>query len=489
VVRANDDPSDLAKPRGKQDWKLKPHSIWYPRTTGIWQTVWLEIVPESFIESLRWTSNLERWEIGLEARMGGLSRRGLELAVRLHVGKQVIAEDTYSVIAAEVNRRIALSDPGIDDYRNALLWSPSSPTIIEAELELRTQQGDVLDRVRSYTALRAIAIQGDRFILNGKPLTLRLVLDQGYWPESGLTAPSDGALLQDVFLAKKLGFNGVRKHQKVENPRYLYWADHMGLLVWEEMPSAYRYTRRSIDRLTREWIAVLERDSSHPCIVAWVPFNESWGVPDLPDSPAQRHYVQALYHLTKTLDPTRPVIGNDGWESVATDIIGIHDYDDQPARIGKRYGLEDIEAHLLKRERPGGRMLVVDGKLSPDLPIVLTEFGGIALSSNHDGNWGYSRCESPAELLQRYCALLETVRALPALAGFCYTQFTDTYQEANGLLYADRTPKVPIEQIALCTNGSRPDYDAHVEAAWRERLMDRLGYHPDHRIENSRVTV
>ena len=134
-----------------------------------------------------------------------------------------------------------------------------------------------------------------------------------------------------------MGFNGVRKHQKIESPRYLYWADMLGLLVWEEMPSAYRFTRTSIERLTREWTDAIARDASHPCIIAWVPFNESWGVPDLPDSPAQRHYVQALYHLTKTLDPIRPVIGNDGWESVATDIIGIHDYDDQPERIAKRY--------------------------------------------------------------------------------------------------------------------------------------------------------
>ena len=136
--------------------------------------------------------------------------------------------------------------------------------------------------------------------------------------------------------------------------------------------------------------------------MAWVPFNESWGVPDLPDSPAQRHYVQALYHLTKTLDPTRPVIGNDGWESVATDIIGIHDYDDQPERIGKRYGMDEIEARLFKRERPGGRMLVVDGKVSAGQPIVLTEFGGIACGGSNKGTWGYSRAETPAELLERY---------------------------------------------------------------------------------------
>jgi hypothetical protein len=239
------------------------------------------------------------------------------------------------------------------------------------------------------------------------------------------------------------------------------------------MPSAYRYTTRSIQRLTREWLEVLERDRSHPCIITWVPFNESWGVPDLPDSPAQRHYVQALYHLTKCIDPSRPVIGNDGWESVATDIIGIHDYDEQPERLGLRYGVDDIETRLLKRERPGGRMLRVGSLDKCGQPIVLTEFGGTAFGHNREGIWGYSQTETADDLLKQYSALLSTVRRLPALAGFCYTQFTDTYQEANGLLYADRSPKVAIHEIALATTGSVSDYDAHIETLWRDQIMEQ----------------
>lgn len=471
VVQAHDDPADLAKPRGKQDWKLEPHSIWYPRTTGIWQSVWLEVVPATRIETIHWSSSLDRWDIGLDACIRSASGQKLTLAVQLKCGDMTLATDSYEVISGEVHRRIALSDPGIDDYRNNLLWSPSSPTLIDATLELRNEAGEVIDSVSSYTAIRSVAVQGDRFILNGRPLTLRLVLDQGYWPESGQTAPNDAALLQDVILAKKLGFNGVRKHQKIECERYLYWADKLGLLVWEEMPSAYRYTTQSIHRLTREWFEIIERDRSHPCIIAWVPFNESWGVPDLPDSPAQRHYVQALYHLTKSLDPARPVVGNDGWESIATDIIGIHDYDDQPERIGKRYGIDDIEAQLFKRERPGGRMLFVGAEGTWTHPIVLTEFGGIAFGKNRDDIWGYSRTDTAQQLAERYAALMEVVRNLPALAGFCYTQFTDTYQEANGLLYADRTPKAPFDEIAQATTGSRPDHDIQTETMWREQIM------------------
>ena len=268
-----------------------------------------------------------------------------------------------------------------------------------------------------------------------------------------MTPPDDAALRRDIELAKAMGFNGVRKHQKIEDPRYLYWADRLGLLVWAEMPSAYRFTQDSVRRTTKEWMAVLARDSGHPCIIAWVPFNESWGVPNLPMNPAERHYVRALYHLTRTLDPARPVIGNDGWESVATDIIGIHDYDADAERLSKRYLADEILPRLFKRERPGGRLLVLEGERHADQPIVLSEFGGITLAADENTTWGYSRARSGADLADRFTALMTVIRSLGVISGFCYTQFSDTYQEANGLLYADRTPKIPLDQIAAAVRG------------------------------------
>ncbi len=455
VVRAEDDPFDLAKPRGKQDWQRESHSIWYPRTSGIWQPVWLERVPETRIDSVRWTPNLERWEIGLEVRLGGRARQDLRLRVALTARGALLAEDVYAMVHMEVSRRIGLSDPGIDDYRNELLWSPHSPTLIEARLELIDPEDRVLDEVHSYTALRSIAVQGQTVVLNGRPYPLRLVLDQGYWPESGMTAPDESALRRDIELAKQMGFNGVRKHQKIEDPRWLYWADRLGLLVWEEMPSAYRFTSLSIERLTREWMEVIRRDYSHPCVIVWVPFNESWGVPNLPEIAAQRHFVQGLYHLTHMMDATRLVVGNDGWESGATDLIGIHDYDDRPEALAHRYGMDENIPRLFRRERPGGRMLVLEGQ-SGGQPIMLSEFGGIAFRPT-DGQafWGYSTAPDADGLEQRYTALLDVVRRLPAIAGFCYTQFADTYQEANGLLYADRRPKFPLERMADATRGPR----------------------------------
>ncbi len=456
TVWAHDDPQDLAKPRGKQDWQVEPHSIWYPRTTGIWQTVWVELVPHTYIDRIRWTPQFERWEIGFEAFVAGDRQSGIQIKVKLSIGCMLLVNDTYEVINGEIHRRIALSDPGIDDYRNELLWSPEKPTLINAQVELWAD-GKLLDEVKSYTAMRTVSIQRDRFMLNGRPYYLRLVLDQGYWPDTLMTAPSDEALRHDVELVKAMGFNGVRKHQKIEDPRFLYWADVLGLLVWEEMPSAYRFTPKAVDRLTREWTEVIDRDASHPCIVVWVPFNESWGVPNLVEAAAHRHYVQALYFLTKTLDPTRPVIGNDGWESTDTDILAIHDYDNNPQTVAKRYGPEVQLADLFNRGRPGGRVLTLDGHPHQGQPVMLTEFGGIACAGRENPDfhrvWGYVRASDTSELQHRYSALLKVVNRVEMFSGFCYTQLTDTFQEANGLLYADRTPKFPIEAIAAATLG------------------------------------
>jgi beta-galactosidase/beta-glucuronidase len=457
TVRVEDDPGDLEKPRGKQDWQLHPHAIWYPRTTGIWQTVWLERVPTIRLNNIIWTPNLERWEIGLDASVIAPLGAKLRLGVKLWVDDLTLVHDHYTIVAGEVHRRIALSDPGIDDFRNELLWSPATPRLIEAELEISDEHGNRLDLVRSYTALRSITAHNDRLLLNGRPYLLRMVLDQGYWDQTGLTPPSDAAVRRDVELAKAMGFNGVRKHQKIEVPRYLYWADRLGLLVWEEMPSAYRFSKRSVERLTEQWMEVMERDVSHPCIMAWVPFNESWGVPNLPDSPPERNYVKALYYLTKTHDPTRPVIGNDGWESVATDIIGIHDYDSNYERMGRRYWAHEVVPKLFKRERPAGRMLVLDRNSRREHPIVLSEFGGIALSMDAQATWGYTRAETAQTFAERFAQLLKVVRGMEALSGFCYTQFADTYQEANGLLWADRTPKIPLTAIARAVTGIQRD--------------------------------
>ncbi|MDD5577777.1 MAG: glycoside hydrolase family 2 TIM barrel-domain containing protein [Methylobacter sp.] len=454
TVMVEDDPHDLTKPRGKQDWHLEPHSIWYPRTTGIWQTVWIERVPPTFIQKIRWTPYMEQFALGFEAHVVGNLTGDLIVEIILRHESRVLAHDSYRVINGETDRRIIISDPGIEDSRNELLWSPERPTLLDAEIRLK--RGDkVLDEFTSYTAIRSVNILRDRFMLNGRPYQLRLVLDQGYWPDTLLAAPDDDALRRDVELAKAMGFNGVRKHQKVEDPRYLYWADRLGLLVWEEMPSAYRFTRTTIQRLVREWIEVIERDFSHPCIIVWVPFNESWGVPELNNVREHRDAIEALYHLTKTLDSTRPVIGNDGWESSATDIIGIHDYDSNPDQLNQRYGIGINVEQLFDRRRPGGRILTLDGYPHQGQPIMLTEFGGIAYVKCPEPGvrqaWGYSVARTDEEFTRMYEQIVAVVAHCSLFSGFCYTQFADTFQEANGLLCADRTPKIPLEEIYRAT--------------------------------------
>ncbi|HLL22265.1 MAG TPA: glycoside hydrolase family 2 TIM barrel-domain containing protein [Kofleriaceae bacterium] len=453
VIKATDDPFDLGKPRGKQDWLAEPHEIWYPRTTGIWQTVWLEPVPRLSIRRVQWTPFLEHWEMGVAVELAGPLEPNTSIRIRLRHADQVVADDRYAVTNYELARRIAFADPGIDDYRNHFLWSPSHPTLLEADIELYVGERRV-DSVWSYTALRSVGVQGNRFMLNGRPFFLKMVLDQGYWPDTLLAPPDVAALRRDVELTIGLGFNGVRKHQKLEDPRWLYFCDLYGVLVWAEMPSPYRFSPLAVQRLVSEWTEALRRDVSHPCIAAWVPLNESWGVPDLPTNPAHRDYVRALYHLTKTIDPTRPVVGNDGWEHVATDLITIQDYASNPTVLRERYATPEAVQRVLERQQPGGRALTLPGFQPGQQPVLLSEFGGIALLDDRSG-WGYSRVDRGEDLLNAYEGILRALHACRGIAGFCYTQLTDTFQEKNGLLTMRREPKFEMERIAEATRGKR----------------------------------
>ena len=392
--------------------------------------------------------------MGLECWLSGPERDGLRLHARLTVGDHLIADDTYSVVNGEVHRRIALSDPGIDDYRNELLWCPESPTLIHASVELWADRGQLVDTVASYTALRSVGTQRDRFVLNNRAYRQRLVLDQGYWPESGMTAPDDEALRRDVELAKAMGFNGVRKHQKLEDPRYLYWADVLGLLVWAEMPSAYRFTQQSVRRVTREWTAAIARDASHPCVVAWVPVNESWGVPNLPDNP----HRAALRARALSSDPHARSDAAGDWQRRMGERRNRHHRHPRlrsgsgaagaPLSRGRR-AAATLQPRAPRWAAPGtGR------GTSSELPIVLSECGGIALSTQ-TGAWGYTRATTAEELGELYRRLMSALDSIGLVSGFCYTQFADTYQETNGLLDAYRRPKIPLEQIAAATRGVR----------------------------------
>ena len=465
VVRAEDDPHDLHQPRGKQDWQPEPHVIWYPRTTGIWQTVWLEVVPEVRIETLRWTPDLTHWSIELEASVTGAIPKQASLRAGLSLRGQTVAEGSVRILNGRVRLCLSLPDPGIDDERNLWMWSPEHPHLLEATLELTDETVPsnpvILDTVRSYTALRSVGTDCKRFLLNGDPYYLRMVLDQGYWPEGVMTA-TDEELRRDVELTKQLGFNGARKHQKVESSRWLYWCDLLGLIVWAEMPSHYAFSSEATVRLRAEWTEVIERDRSHPCIVAWVPLNESWGITNVSRDATQQHYAQALYHLTKTLDPSRLAIANDGWEFVVGDWLGIHDYTHLPEKLFQRYGSHEAVRYTL--ENPTGKPLVVGGFYSENIPIFLSEFGGIAFTVGADSKgWGYSRVSDATMFEEKYRALLEMVHECKGIAGFCYTQLTDTFEEKNGLLDERRQPKAELKRLGQITRGQRSAHQAEIE--------------------------
>jgi hypothetical protein len=284
---------------------------------------------------------------------------------------------------------------------------------------------------------------------------LRLALAQNYWPDSLLAAPSADALRREVELARSLGFNGLRIHQKIEDPRFLYWCDRLGMLVWGEAANAYVYSDRAAEMLTREWLAAVRRDYNHPCIVTWVPLNESWGVPDLDRSAQQRNFVRALYYLTKGLDPTRPVIANDGWQHGVGDIFGVHDYAPTGEMLRDRYADRRTIERTIREVRPHHYPLLSEGGALEDKPIVVSEFGGLTFTPGAGEDWfGYGQFADAEALLARYQDLVDALLDSTALAGFCYTQLTDTEQETNGLLTAQREPKLDPERVRAIT--SRP---------------------------------
>ncbi|MBI5671442.1 MAG: glycoside hydrolase family 2 [Chloroflexi bacterium] len=444
VVRVEDSSTDLAQPRGKQFWEEEPKSIFYTRTTGIWQTVWLEPVESSFIERARLTPNIDAWEIKVEYRVDNpLPNQTIEIEVSF--AGEILAHDSSGVENLQFKATRVLPLPDVKDDR---LWSPEAPNLYD--MVLRLWDGNcLLDEVQLYFGMRKISVEEGRVLLNNRPYYMKLVLDQGYFPEGLITPPSDEDVRLDVEMTKNMGFNGVRKHQKIEDPRYLYWADRMGLLVWGEMANAQTYADCAVQRMMAEWQAAIERDYNHPCIVAWVPLNESWGVPRLVTDGRQPMHAMSLYYLTKSLDPTRLVISNDGWEHTKSDLCTIHDYESDPEVLRERYATAE---HAVSDE-PARRPIYVPGFHYQGEPIIISEFGGIACRKSSWAGWGYTVASSDDEFVESYRSIITTVMDMPVVQGFCYTQLADVEQEINGLLTYDRRPKVDPAIIRAINEG------------------------------------
>lgn len=458
VVRAEDNPHDAGQPRGKQDWQLTPHVIWYDRTTGIWQPVWLESVSAQRLQHIAWKPNARAASVVLDVELASASTLPATVEARLFLGQEFLGEASVTMNSQRQSITIPITALRNGQDHERFDWSPDRPTLIDAQLRVTDAADNLLDEVASYFGFRTVGAHGGSFLLNGYPFMVRAVLEQGFWPTSHLAAPSPQALRQEVELIKELGFNTARIHQKIEDPRFLFWADKLGLMVWAEMPSAYEFSDTTTQRLTTEWLEVLRRDSSHPAIVTWVPFNESWGVPDLPRNAGHRALTQALYHLTKAFDPTRVVISNDGWEHTESDLNTIHDYQNDAEVLAQTYATRTSALAAIQGVSPNGRRMSVSDQHQESLfraPLMLSEFGGVSYDPDSaDGSWGY-RVVNTAEAYQtQLYALFNAVHGSAVLAGWCYTQLTDTQQETNGLLDQDRQPKLPIAQLRQMITGA-----------------------------------
>lgn len=456
VVRAEDLPRDAGQPRGKQDWQESEHVIWYARTTGIWQHVWIEAVPVLALEELAWTPSRACDEVALEVVTNRPVPQGTRVSAELSVDGRTLASASATLSECSVaTLRVPLREMVHGQHYEELLWSPQHPRLIDAVVRLQAPDGRG-DEVVSYLGLRSVGVDRGRFVLNDRPCYVRAVLEQGFWPDSHLAAPSDAALREEVELIVSLGFNAARIHQKVEDPRFLYWADRLGLMVWGEIAAPYEFTTQSVTRLVAEWTAAVRRDRSHPCVVTWVPINESWGVQHIGNRGEQQAFSRAISDLTRALDPSRPVVSNDGWEHTCSDILTIHDYDPDNAAVRARYATPEALEAMMAGFGPLGRVIVAPGhRRDPQAPVMVSEFGGIRyVEGDRDQSWGYTTAADAQDFEARLRQVFSALQASPVLAGFCYTQLTDTMQEANGLADAARRPKIAAELIRGIVQGS-----------------------------------
>lgn len=448
VVRVYDSSTDRTIPRGKQFWEPKSAAIWYTRTTGIWQPVWLETVAPVHVKRLRITPDIDNSQVKIETILNQPAESGEKLRFTATFRDKTAQAEISAQATGGANPITTLH---LNDQE---LWSPERPNLYDLHVELIGASGSVIDRVDSYFGQRKIAVQGSQVFLNNNPYYQKLVLDQGYWQDSTITPPNEEAIKYDIEMAKKFGFNGARKHQKVEDPRWLYWCDKLGFLVWGEMANAFDiYTDDYISRFNQEWIEVIQRDYNHPSIIAWTPINESWGTIRIATDKQQQDHARAMYYLIHSLDTTRLVQDNDGWEHTeTTDIFGIHDYG-RGDELTEKYKMLETERSVIPRN---GKEATAFGYKYNGSPIIVTEFGGIAYRINApkaQNEFGYGNIEPTKEaFLKRLDSTVTALRTNKAFVGYCYTQLTDVEQEINGLMTYDRKPKVIPEEFAKIFN-------------------------------------
>ncbi len=463
VVRARDR-DDMPQPRGKQTRAYEGEGALYGRTTGIWQTVWMEPVPQIHLKRPRITPDLLSQSFLIEQGITN-SRPGTILQITLSDSEGEIVTESVN---ADMNFTPMISIK-IPDER-LVLWKPGDPNLYYLTIKLLDATGEIIDSATSYAGMRNITISGKSIRINGDVVFQRLVLDQGYYPDGLMTAPSDEALLNDIKLSMAAGFNGARLHQKVFEERFLYHADCLGYIVWGEFGdwgarslSALPHHQTFSPSYITEWLEVLERDYSHPCVVGWCPLNETWQpitdfISELDD------ITRGMYLATKAMDQTRPVLDTSGYSHrmIDTDIYDSHDYEQDPIKFSENQkGLSENKPY--KNTWP---FKTVDGYLKKDAwgrkimnewsvdyrgqPYFVSEFGGIWWNPDqeHAQSWGYGeRPKTLEEFYDRFEKLCKILLENPEMFGYCYTQLTDIDQEENGIYKYDRSTKFDVNRI------------------------------------------
>lgn len=442
-----EDSVSIEQPRGKQRWLKDNFDCWYVQTTGIWKTVWMESVPEVSLQGLKLTPDVENCMLETEYILSGADTDAdLMVETEISFGGEVVNCSSKKVVHDLLFDKISVAQPEKLPWR-IHRWSPDQPDLYDLTIRI-IKDGAVLDEVFSYFGMREIRIDAGNILLNGRPLYQRLILDQGYWEESHLTPPSEQALIDDIDMLLAMGYNGVRKHMKIEDERFLYWCDVKGMLVWSEMAATYAFTDRAVQEFTTEWMEIVRQNYNHPSIITWTPFNESWGVPEIKFNQKQQDFTQAIYYLTKSMDSMRPVITNDGWEHTISDIITLHDYEEEGKVFLERY-MDHLEEMMSSEIYHNGfKSSMADGFEYDGQPIIISEYGGIAFAGGRDGDWGYGHTVSTEEeFLARFDKITSAIKELPFVSGYCYTQVSDVQQEINGLLDKDHKYKLSPEKI------------------------------------------
>ena len=437
-----EDERDCTQPRGKQLWKDNWFDCWYTATSGIWQTVYLEAVGNIYVNTAHITPDVDQGTATLQLTLSHIPQEPITATVKVSLNGRML--HSQSMTMTQRSQRMVLDMVEGGEITGFAHWTPDTPNLYDAEIVLSSG-----DQVNTYFGMRKIQVVDGMVLLNNHPLYQRLILDQGYWPESLLTPPCDDAIRADVEWTKKFGYNGARKHQKLEDPRYYYWADKLGLLVWEELPSTYEFTAQSIRNLSDTLFEGIERDFNHPSVIVWVPLNESWGVDRIYADKRMQATAEMLYDQVKALDGSRLVSTNDGWENLKTDIFALHDYAADGSVLAHHFSERSyVEKYACDHHMAYAK----DVQPTSREAFILTEYGGIAIEENNKETWGYhDKVRDQETFFKRYQSLTDAVRAIPYCQGYVYTQLTDVQQEVNGLLTADRQAKIDVDRFRALT--------------------------------------